>query len=543
MINNFNSNLGLGAFGTFGEPSGYQQAFYFEGVFGRSLDLNTNAIELFPGNRLYAVKREVVGNISRISCATYAHAKELNSNRGGTFIGVSVVLQNCLLDAELIYQLLDEHYRNTIDNAENIINHTLQVGAAELLTIVEPAIYSAVSEMIQAENSATQLRSVDLGKIYLVDGYNAQASEKENIVTFFHEAVNHFNEFDTLYYTSDNPVLDYVRQKGILKVVSWDEFTGYHEEQQALKARLQEQEETAERERLSIVAENQRAEQIRTQQLEAARREEENRQKRLAERRQADKGRRLNNTLTDGSLPRLTATIVGSRKLTPASPWAEEKIFGISIDQSLLEIWHFEPGKQWKIKELEQRVMEHNLLVQWVRELEGSESLQKKQNLRHEDRSNDRLNERHGKDRKIVLMNVVILSLIIAGLLIYVLVLKGNNSSENQYLRRPTVTQELSDSELSISDEQQPLNPRPNSELKANDVNQLAGKKIRDKFLLDIVGIIFNDNPADIGHPFKGQEKAYSQLLLKRNKNCFRRENGLEICISDTLKRIPSLKK
>ena len=44
--------IGFGVFGTFGEPYGFQQLFYFTNTFNQSLDLNTNAIELYPNIEL-----------------------------------------------------------------------------------------------------------------------------------------------------------------------------------------------------------------------------------------------------------------------------------------------------------------------------------------------------------------------------------------------------------------------------------------------------------------------------------------------------------
>ena len=55
-----NKNINLIAFGTFGNPNGFRQTFFIgnkelsERV--KTFDLNTNAINLLPNSKIYAIR-------------------------------------------------------------------------------------------------------------------------------------------------------------------------------------------------------------------------------------------------------------------------------------------------------------------------------------------------------------------------------------------------------------------------------------------------------------------------------------------------------
>ena len=139
-----NNLLGLGVFGTFGQPYGFQQAFSFDVEFSKSLDLDNEEIALFPGTELYSVKREFVNGVYSIAFCLYAHAREMNANRNGTFIGSAIVLQQVYVDPNTIYKLLRELHDDIVNNAQNLSNNTIQVRQAVNLNVKEPAQFQTV---------------------------------------------------------------------------------------------------------------------------------------------------------------------------------------------------------------------------------------------------------------------------------------------------------------------------------------------------------------------------------------------------------------
>ena len=59
----------------------------------------------------------------------------------------------------------------------------------------------------------------------------------------------------------------------------------------------------------------------------------------------------------------------------------------------------------------------------------------------------------------------------------------------------------------------------------------------------EVVKVIFNENPAEIGSIYSGQEAIYSKHLIELNKQCFEEKDGLYYFTKDTIKHIPTFKK
>lgn len=220
-----NEQIGLGAFGTFGEPFGYQQVFFFTTALHGTLDLNTNAIEIYPGSELYAVKREMADGVSSVCYCLYSYAKEPNSNRGGTFIGTCVVVNNGYLKGEAIYSLLKELHTDVVSNPKNIVDHTLQVQKAAQLVVTEPASFNRIKTTISSINAAKAV-PIDTQSKFLIQA-PADRDRINPVVAFFDTATIYFTHTDTLYFTADERIVAYATEKGIIPVVKWDTFQDY----------------------------------------------------------------------------------------------------------------------------------------------------------------------------------------------------------------------------------------------------------------------------------------------------------------------------
>lgn len=220
-----NSLIGLGVFATFGEPNGFQQIFFFDASFGKSLDLNTNAIEVFPQTRLFSVKREVANDVHSICFSMYSYAKEMKSGRGGTFVGCSVVLRNGYCKAENIYDLLVEVHADTFNNSDNIDNDVIQVKTADELVVIQPSHFESVKDKVSSiKNTSFHSNIVDAGKKLFVLSKMPGNNSRQQVISFFEEAFKHYTTTDTLYFSLDDDIIEYVEMKGLIPVISWDEF-------------------------------------------------------------------------------------------------------------------------------------------------------------------------------------------------------------------------------------------------------------------------------------------------------------------------------
>jgi hypothetical protein len=216
--------LGLGVFGTFGKPYGFQQYFYFDTDFNQTLDLNTNAIEIFPSTELFSVKREIHNGLNSICISKYSHANEINSNRGGTFIGSCILLNEAYTNSENIYLLLTELHNDLISSEKNLINSVLQVQQATQLEVKEPIQFDNVkSQLIYLKETDYYSTRVDQSKKFLIVP-KSNEDKPTQIKTFIETAIKYFNDVDTLYFTFDEKVVRYVNQKGLLKSINWTSF-------------------------------------------------------------------------------------------------------------------------------------------------------------------------------------------------------------------------------------------------------------------------------------------------------------------------------
>lgn len=216
--------LGLGVFGTFGKPYGFQQYFYFDTIFNQTLDLNTNAIEIFPSTELFSIKREIYNGMNSICISKYSYANEINSNRGGTFIGSCILLNEAYTSSENIYLLLTELHHDVISSEKNLINSILQVKQATQLEVKEPVHFENIKTQLKfLKETDYYATTVDQSKKFLIIPTSSE-DKPAQIKTFIENAIQYFNDVDTLYFTFDEEVVRYVNQKGLLKSINWQTF-------------------------------------------------------------------------------------------------------------------------------------------------------------------------------------------------------------------------------------------------------------------------------------------------------------------------------
>ena len=226
--------VGLGVFGTFGNPNGFQKLFYHNAKFQSSLDLSGNAFELYPNSELFVVKKENIGGVHSICYGVYTYVREFQSNRRGTFIGNCIVTNGYLIDGNLIFECLKEFHVDTISNQANVINNTLQVQDIKNLIIQEPTSFNKIVSNARTYNNN---QNIDNNRSFFIglENYRSEQELKNFIEQFFNKAVNSFPNIGTFYFSANKEVINFVREKGLVTPVNWAEFAETKNNQESTK--------------------------------------------------------------------------------------------------------------------------------------------------------------------------------------------------------------------------------------------------------------------------------------------------------------------
>lgn len=222
-------SIGLGVFGTFGNPNGYQQSFFLNAHFPQNLDLNPNAIELVPNSELYVVRKDYNKGVHSICVCIYTFAKEFQSSRRGTFIGNCVVFNDCFAEGEYIYECLKEIHTDTVSNPKNMVNNMLQVQQVSDLEVKEPLSFSPLSA--NTKKIAYRPQLPDNSKSYFIAANDMTGVDLEKAVKlFFNKSFSDFPQVGVMYFSSNPHVIQYAKAKGLIQVADWNEFKNYTNE-------------------------------------------------------------------------------------------------------------------------------------------------------------------------------------------------------------------------------------------------------------------------------------------------------------------------
>ncbi len=221
-----NSQIGLGIFGTFGEPYGFQQVFYYGAHCQGSLDLNDTAIEFYPGEDLYAVRRCIIDGVHTVCISIYTSVQERNTERMSTFLGSCMTLEDGFTEAEYIFKVLSSLHHDLLSNEHNVSNGVINVEQGADIIIREPAEFVAAQANLVPLNKTPFFSSfVDENRSYLIlPSPHAFGDNDAEVMDFLDEAIKHYTDTGTLYFSFDRNVYDYVRNAGIIDVMEWADF-------------------------------------------------------------------------------------------------------------------------------------------------------------------------------------------------------------------------------------------------------------------------------------------------------------------------------
>jgi len=223
------------AFGTFGNPNGFRQSFFLGGNPEtvkdiRTFDLKTDAIKLFPDTRIYALRKDYSGGCNLLSYALYTFAKEQNSHRGGTFIGSGLIFAGKTASEALTIEVLNEFHEGL--EKKNVSEETITIAHSDQFAIHKPKDFDKI---------AFNLRDVDDLNFSSTSGnYLVVYSETDaaQLQVLFRKAVELLHTYDTIYFTQSHEIGQFVRDKGLFKIVDKhgfeQEISKLHEERARL---------------------------------------------------------------------------------------------------------------------------------------------------------------------------------------------------------------------------------------------------------------------------------------------------------------------
>ena len=214
------SNVNLIAFGTFGSPNGFRQSFFsgnkeIEKSI-RTFDLNSNAIKVVSNSKLYSIRKEINNHIKGISYSLYTYAKEQNSERGGTFIGSSLLFTNEICKEGLTVSILNDFHDKIL--VKNVHDNIIIVNHSDKLSVSKPKDFDKIE---------FDLRPIEfLDSTFNQNNYLVVYTELkiEKLQVLFNKALTLLGNYSTIYFTDNNEIAEFVYQKGLYKLLKVDGF-------------------------------------------------------------------------------------------------------------------------------------------------------------------------------------------------------------------------------------------------------------------------------------------------------------------------------
>lgn len=523
------SNINLIAFGTFGNPNGFRQTFFVgskelaKSV--KTFDLNTNAIKLFPDAKIYAIRKEYAAGVNSIAYCLYSFAKEQNSDRSGTFIGSSILYTEKIADENITISQLNEFHSNL--TVKNVQNGVIMVTHSDRFSATKPKEFEKIEYHLREIENLDFIQSTGRNLVVF------SPTNEDSLNQLFKKSIDLLNVYDTIYFTDNREVAEFVNKKGIFEI------TQNVGEKLDFEQKIQ-----------NLLDERRRK---REQSISNFERE--------VQRLNDDKIKTLNDfKLQIEQSERIhqenELKIKESRKDIETIDLLYNE-FSIKTNELIKQI-----KSGIKLEDVNQLYYENrNRFIEGLNTLKRPNYINKlqknnhKSNLKHEYQppNNEHRQHRHKTENKepeyecglkFVIFKIV--SLVLLLLLIFswgYFLFYNNKNEESKIQHQKTISTSTPEQVKATPPVLQSLNPIPTSELNENDYRLVAKKLVYNSKIEEVVIIIFDRNPTDIKNHYTGQESIYSKHLLEMNKDCFKKKEGIYYFSKDTLRHIPSYKK
>lgn len=519
-------NTYLFGFATFGHPNDYRQSpfkFDDESIAKnvRIFDLS-NAIKVFPDTTLFSIRKENINGIPGVSYSIYTYAKEMTSTREGTFIGSSLLYTKEIADENITVGKLNEFHailvRQNTNNAVLKVNHSKEFShSKEFLSDFEKIAFNL--------NSIVDLENFSFSNKNLVVFSRIDAN---TLTSNFKKSPLLLNKFDNVFFTDNREIIEYCRNRNIYLIT--DE-SGFEKEIENIKLENQQK---VTKYTSDIENEIQKLEADRNSTLNDFRHQieknekshQENGNKIRESKNDLEKINQLYREFSD-KIKDLANRLKSGKKLDDVKLVYNEnkKIFINAISQL----------KKPELNKIPKASAKSSLRTEpqfQYQEYQSTQSRNSKKDKREEYRIDT------------FKVATLVLFLLLIGTWVYFLFF--NSKVEQQAVQVPQ--QEVSSiTEPAVQKQKttvsiDELNPKPNTELSENDYRIIAKKIKYGLKVEDIVKVIFDKNPSDIGSKYKGQEAPYAKQIIELNKKCFEEKEGSFLFSKDTLKHIPSYK-
>lgn len=521
-------NYFISAFGTFGNPNGFRQSFFFldnsHSIIARNLatfDLNTVAIKILPKSKVYSIRKEFINNSTIFSYAIYSFAKEQNSERGGTFIGSSIIYKEKIGNENITVSVLEEFHTNLL--AKFVENDTITVNHSDKFSVNKPKDFDKIG--VNLTDVLINLNLFHTNKILFV--FCDTSPEKLQI--FLKKSVDLLNVYDTIYFTRSEEVATFVAQKGIFKFIQQvGDKKEFDQEIENLEAERKEKRTDAiakfEKNKLQFEEEKNREIESRKKQIE------QNQQK------QSENQKKIDGSKSDLSkLVNLYKTFAGNISVLMS---------GLHSGRNLDEVNNSYKQFEKEFIDEKRKLGSPNEIALFSNHRTNSGNLTPQTNQKTYDYDSGK-GEKISKFDLFKFISVILNVLLISSVILYFAVFNTTPSIKISEQSIPIYTEntniEPADSLL------EKISPTPDTILNRNDY-RIVNKKIENNTKIDeVITVIFQNNPSGIKKHYENQKRGYKELLYKRNSNAF------EITIDntshdtiftgkDSLKIIPSMK-
>ena len=520
-------NIYVYAFATFGHPSDFQQACILpvKNKLPHKIKLFelTHAIKVFPKSKLHSIRFEKINGEIYFSYSIYTYTKELLSDRDGTFIGSSILFSNETPDESLAIENLAQFHN--ILTSKNVKDDRLLINHLKDFTLPK----SIFEDFNKKDFNVTKLDS----KLELSNSNSSLVvwSNDNNLGKNYKKAIELFEKYDTIYFTESKEIAEFARSRGIYKTI--DE-TGFDNEINNL---IEERKRKREQSISEFKREVQRINEDRNQTIQEFKNQIEQ-----SERTHLENDRKLKESKED---------------INKIGQFYDDFL---NKTNGLINQLSHNNGKLEEVKQIHNsnKILFNNgisdlkrpIYITTIAKPKPKGNLQTENQRRGFEHSSGhrRREEIEEKANKIDIFKVV--TLVLAFLLVITwscfLFFKSNSKNETQIIQSqeqvdtiPQEQEQKPDGILTIVD----LKPKSNSTLNENDY-RIVAKNLKLNMKSDeVVKVIFNKNPTEIGNIYSGQEAIYSKRLIELNKQCFEEKDGLYYFTKDTIKHIPTFKK
>lgn len=515
-------NINVFGYATFGTPNGFTQSCIhgnksLENVL-KKFDLKSDAIQLLsPNDRIYSIRKEFIQNDVILSYSFYTYLKEKNSNRGGTFIGTSLVFTNEILPENLTLKSLHEIHSNLNQNNVDSSNFVLNVNHSKDFNLQN--IFSKDFEKLEHQtNKVNFLEWENSGKNLVILTTKFDHHEIQNL---YKKSLQILPKYDTIFFIDSKEIAEFVAQKRLFRII---DVNGLDQEIQILQEERKQKITNAiarfEREKLQFEEERKRV--------------LEDLQKQIAHNQQkhSENGKKINEASSNlNNLNTLYQRF--SKKF-------DELISGLNSDKKLEEINN--SYKEYKRNfEEEKRKLENISSIQSLPNsgIPFNSSQGMYSNNLHQV-NEDKKGNNDNKDYVVLLISVIINIILIIGAIAYFTIFHPevqDKSSDDTNQEQP-ITQETFTNSL-----QTKLNPIPDTVLVANDYKLVAKQLKSNMKIKEVIEIIFDKNKTEIKDFYSNQKDDYSKLLFEKNPKSFNILSTDTIFTdNDSLKIIPSIK-